>query len=161
MCKRLNPQCMSALCCIGLSGGLSAISLLIVSATNLPTSLTAEEIRNPATGREYSPDKQSQLLHQKLIASQPYKQCLIGLGILGISILLIILFLLYVYLTGYQVRVAPEPPMQGRQGAVLVSTTPPRSHFGATTDEPPLTVETISLHPQTQQALSLPQGQNS
>lgn len=155
------PSRSSWLFLAGLVSFCVFLILTIIGGPRLPTTLTMDELIDPATGQPRTPEEQGRMIQRKILKSQAFELLISAFVFLAIAC---ITCGLPFCLTGCQRRgqVAPSVPTtwQPRSDRVAPSgpTSPPQMNSPSTIDELNETCFPIVLSSQIQATSSLPQG---
>lgn len=138
-------RCVIQTACGGLCIGCIGIVLMAIQSTRLPSSLSPNEMIDPATGQLYPIDTQRSLLWNKTEQSDAWKGLLVGASFIIIGIFSCVVGVIWCHITVHERRaVAPITPPQEPS---LHATDPPLTLISPTNHDPPLTSE--SSFPQT------------
>ena len=139
-------RCVIQTACGGLCIGCIGIVLMAIQSTRLPSSLSPNEMIDPATGRPYPIDTQRTLLWNKTEQSDAWKGLLVGASFIIIGIFSCAVGVLWCHITVHERRAVI--PITLPQEPSLHATDPPLRHNASTNHDPPQTSEPSP--PQTQ-----------
>jgi hypothetical protein len=132
-------RCVIKTACGGLCIGCIGIVLIAIQSTRLPSSLSPNEMIDPATRQPYPIEIQRELLWNKTEQSDAWKGLLVGASFIIVGIFSCAVGVLWCHITVHERRaVAPIIPPQEPS---LHATDPPLTPISPTNRDPPQTSE--------------------
>jgi hypothetical protein len=150
-------RCVIQTTCGGLCIGAIGIVLMAIQSTRLPSSLSPNEMIDPATGRLYPIEIQRELLWNKTTQSDAWKGLLVGMSFIIIGVCSCAVGVLWCHITVHYRRAVA--PITSPQDPSLHATDPPPRQSAATNRDPPQTSQPIPPPSQIESVVVLIEGQ--